>query len=78
MREILIFLGGAMFGSFVAFLTFCMLAGICMKSETKNEKGYGEGDKANVQKEAMPSLQNRKIYIRAWQTIAGVSLPCLP
>lgn len=48
MREILIFLGGAMFGSFVAFLTFCMLAGIRMKSETKNEKRYGEGDKANV------------------------------
>ncbi len=48
MREILIFLGGAMFGGFVAFLTFCMLAGIRMKSETKNEKGYGEGDKANV------------------------------
>ena len=48
MKEILIFLGGAMFGGFVAFLTFCMLAGIRMKSETKNKKGYGEGDKANV------------------------------
>ena len=45
--EILIFLGGAMFGGFVAFLTFCMLAGIRMKSETK-KKRYGEGDKANV------------------------------
>lgn len=65
MREILIFLGGAMFGGFVAFLTFCMLAGIRMKNETKNKKGYGEGDKANVYKKAMPSLQNRKIYIRA-------------
>ena len=47
MREILIFLGGAMFGGFVAFLTFCMLAGIRMKSDTK-KKRYGEGDKANV------------------------------
>ena len=33
MREILIFLGGAMFDGFVAFLTFCMLAGIRMKRE---------------------------------------------
>lgn len=48
MREILIFLGGAMFGGFVAFLTFCMLAGIRIKTETKNKKGYGEGNKANV------------------------------
>ena len=47
MKEILIFLGGAMFGGLVAFLTFCMLAGIRMKSETK-KKRYGEGDKANV------------------------------
>lgn len=44
-----------MFGGFVAFLTFCMLAGIRMKSETK-KKRYGEGDKANVYKKAMPSL----------------------
>mgnify|MGYP004521116585 CR=1 FL=1 len=43
MREILIFLGGAMFGSFVSFLTFCMLADIRMKSETKNIKSYGAG-----------------------------------
>ena len=48
MREILIFLGGAMLGGFVAFLTFCMLTGIHMKSEIKNKKMYGEGDKANV------------------------------
>lgn len=48
MRKILIFLGGAMFGGFVAFLTFCMLASIRMKGETKNKKGYGEGDKTNV------------------------------
>ncbi len=47
MKEILIFIGGAMFGGFVAFLTFCMLASIRMKSETK-KKRYGEGDKANV------------------------------
>ena len=47
MREILTFLGGAMFVGFVAFLTFGMLAGIRMKSETK-KKRYGEGDKANV------------------------------
>lgn len=48
MREILIFLGEAMFGGFVVFLTFCMFAGIRMKSETNNEKGYDEVDKANV------------------------------
>ena len=48
-------LGGAMFGGFVAILTFCMLAGIRIKSETK-KKRYGEGDKANVYKKAMPSL----------------------
>lgn len=55
MKEILIFLGGAMFGGFVAFLTFCMLSGIRMKSDTKNKKRYGERDKANVWKKAMPS-----------------------
>ena len=62
MREILIFLGGAMFGSLVAFFTLCLLAGIRMKSETK-KKRYGEGDKANVQTKAMPKLQNRKTIL---------------
>lgn len=38
MREILIFLGGAMFGGFVAFLTFCMLAGIRLKDEERYRK----------------------------------------
>ncbi len=38
MREILIFLGGAMFGGFVAFLTFCMLAGIRLKGDEKYKK----------------------------------------
>ena len=31
-----------MLGGFVAFLTFCMLTGIRMKSETKNKKRYDD------------------------------------
>ena len=46
MREILIFLGGAMFGSLVAFLTFCMLAGIRLKdNERYRKKNDKEGQR---------------------------------
>lgn len=38
MREILIFLGGAMCGSTVAFLTFCLLAGIRLKDDERYRK----------------------------------------
>ena len=38
MKEILIFLGGAMFGGTVAFLTFCMLAGIRLKDDERYRK----------------------------------------
>ena len=42
MREILIFLGGAMLGSTIAFFTFCLLAGIRLRAD---EKGRKKNDK---------------------------------
>ncbi len=38
MREILIFLGGAMFGSLVAFFTLCLLAGARLKDDERYRK----------------------------------------
>ena len=59
MREILIFLGGAMFGGFVAFLTFGMLAGIRMKSETK-KKGTARGIKQMFRRKLCPHCKTGK------------------
>lgn len=42
MRDIFIFLGGAMFGSVVAFFTLCLLAGIRQKDDGKKENNEGE------------------------------------
>ena len=36
MKDILIFLGGTIFGSTVAFIVFCLLAGIRLKNDTRN------------------------------------------
>lgn len=38
MREILIFLGGAMFGSLVAFFTLCLLTGVRLKDDERYRK----------------------------------------
>ena len=46
MREILIFLGGAMFGSLVAFFTLCLLAGIRLKDEERYRKKKRQGGTA--------------------------------
>lgn len=44
MRETLIFLGGAMVGSLVAFFTLCLLAGTRLKDEgTCKSKNNKEG-----------------------------------
>ena len=45
MKEILLFLSGAMFGGLVAFSTLCLFAGIRSKDDEKygeksNEKGH--------------------------------------
>lgn len=36
MKDILIFLGVTIFGSTVAFIVFCLLAGIRLKNDTRN------------------------------------------
>lgn len=36
MKDILIFLGGAIFGGAVAFITFCLLAGIRLRKDMRN------------------------------------------
>lgn len=36
MKDILIFLGGAIFGGTVAFITFCLLAGIRLRKDMRN------------------------------------------
>ena len=43
MREILIFSGGAMFGSLAAFFMFCLVAGIRLKDDGYRKKNDGEG-----------------------------------
>jgi len=48
MREILIFLGGAMCGSTVAFFTLCLLGGIRLRENNSKRKRKGEEGESDV------------------------------